>query len=286
MIVAAGISTASVGDALGGAIDALAAAGVDSPRLDAELLLESASGLSRSEIVASPERELPRGAGSEFGRLIRRRAAREPVAYILGRKGFRSLVVHCDRRALIPRPETELLVEIATEVEPARVLDLGTGSGAIALAIADELPDCTLVATDTSPDALSLARENAAALGFGERISFLPGALPVGHQGFDLLVSNLPYISERDWNGLEPELREFEPRQALVSGPTGMEAFTELICGGQGIASLSQAPTVVALEVGMGQAPGVATMLETAGYPHLETRRDLAGIERVVLAKR
>lgn len=284
--MATGLSTATVGEALGGAIDALAAAGVDSPRLDAELLLEEASGYSRADLIASPEAELPKGAGRGFAALVRRRSSREPVAYILGRKGFRSIELRCDRRALIPRPETELLVEIALELSPQRALDLGTGTGAIALAIADELPDCEVLATDISAEALSLAAENTKALGMGERVFLLSGSVPHDAGSIDLLVSNLPYISEQDWQGLEPELREFEPRQALVSGPSGLEAFEELIIGPTGIPMLPESPSAVALEVGEGQAAEVAAMLEVTGFSQVEVRPDLAGIDRVVLAKR
>lgn len=286
MTMAAGLSTATVGDALDGAIDALAAAGVESPRLDAEILLEAASGYSRTELVASPEAELPRGCGREYAVLVRRRTAREPVAYILGRKGFRSIELRCDRRALIPRPETELLVEIAVELRPDRVLDVGTGSGAIALAIAAELPHCEVLATDTSPEALSLASENLDALGLADRVTLESGSVPAASGEFDLLVSNLPYVSEAEWQGLEPELREFEPRQALVPGPSGLEAFAELLAGPSGIPALSEPPASIVLEVGEGQSPEVAAMLETAGYDRIETRPDLAGIERVVLAQR
>lgn len=284
--MAAGLSTATVAEALGGAVDALTAAGVDSPRLDAELLLESVSGYSRADLIASPEAELPKGTGREFAGLIRRRSSREPVAYILGRKGFRSLELRCDRRALIPRPETELLVEIALEIAPRRVLDVGTGTGAIALAIADEMPGCEVFATDTSPEALSLARENAESLGSSDRISFIADSVPPDSGSFDLLVSNPPYVSEMEWQGLEPELREFEPRQALVPGPSGLEAFTELIGGLSGISRLPEIPASIALEVGEGQAAEVSAMLEAVGYERIEIRPDLAGIERVVLAKR
>ena len=284
--MATGLSGASVGQALGGAVDALTAAGVESPRLDAELLLERASGLSRADLTASPEAELPVGSGREFASLIRRRIGREPVAYILGSKGFRSIELCCDRRALIPRPETELLVEIAVELSPERVLDVGTGTGAIALAVASELPECEVVACDTSAAALDLARENAAALRLEHRVEFVSGSMPGDGRPFDLLLANLPYVSEREWQGLEPELRDFEPREALVPGPTGMEAFIELLSGRSGLARLSELPRAIALEVGAGQADGVSGLVREAGYPQVEVRPDLAGTERVVIGRR
>ena len=137
------------------------------------------------------------GAARRFGAMVRRRVRREPVAYILGRKGFRHLDLWVDSRALIPRPETELLVEIAVELEPGSVLDVGTGSGAVALAVADELPEADVTATDTSEDALALARENAERLGLAERVAFERGTVPPGRR-FDLVVANLPYVRESD----------------------------------------------------------------------------------------
>ena len=155
----------SVASALGSAVDALAAAGVESPRLDAELLLERATGHDRARLVANPEAGVEAGAAREFGAMVRRRLRREPIAYILGSKGFRRIELEVDRRVLIPRPESELLVELALELEPATVLDVGTGSGAIALAIANELPGPAIVATDTSLDALAVAKANRDRLG-------------------------------------------------------------------------------------------------------------------------
>jgi release factor glutamine methyltransferase len=152
----------TVGDALAAATDALAAAGVGTPRLDAELLLAEASGIDRARLIAYPETGVEPPAARAFGVMLRRRLRREPVAYILGRKGFRRIELAVDRRVLIPRPETELMVEIAHELLPATVLDVGTGSGAVALAIADELPDARVHATDTSLDALAVATSNRA----------------------------------------------------------------------------------------------------------------------------
>lgn len=264
-------------------MDALSAAGVDSPRLDAELMLAEATGLDRTTIVADPDRALAGGAGREFAAMVRRRLRREPVAYILGRKGFRRIELAVDRRVLVPRPETELLVELALELQPRSVLDVGTGSGAVALAIADELSEVEVTATDTSAAALEVAGANAERLGLAARVRFARGALPAGGGRFDLLLANLPYVAAAEWDGLAPEIREFEPREALVAGPTGLEAIEGLLAalprGGVGAEA-------IALEVGAGQAAPVSGMVAAAGFPSVERRRDLAATERAVLGRR
>lgn len=280
----------SVGEALGAAGDALSAAGVDSPRLDAELLLAEATGWDRAMLAVDPDRGVPAAAARSFGEMVRRRLRREPVAYILGRRGFRLLELAVDGRVLVPRPETELLVELALELRPATALDVGTGSGAVALAIADELPGCEVTATDTSAAALDVARANATALGLGTRVRFLPGTVPDGE--FDLIVANLPYVAEADWAALQPEVTEWEPREALLAGPDGLDAIRALISRltpgcrssirGVEVTATSNRADVVAVEVGAGQADAVAGLLAEAGFTGLQRRRDLAGIERVV----
>jgi release factor glutamine methyltransferase len=273
------VSAGTIRDALGAAVDALSAAGVESPRLDAELLLSEATGWERARMAAEPEAGVDAAAARRFGAMIRRRLRREPVAYILGRKGFRGLELRVDARALIPRPETELLVEVAIEAEPRRVLDVGTGCGAVALAIADELPQVAVVATDTSQDAIELARENASLLGLADRLRFELGSVPVGEEAFDLAVANLPYVREAEWAALQPEIREYEPREALVSGADGLDAIRALLA----------APPrcdVLALEVGAGQAAAVTKLVREAGFEGVETRADLAGIDRVVVGSR
>jgi release factor glutamine methyltransferase len=273
----AAATAGSVRDALGGATDALRAAGVDSPRLDAELLLSEATGWDRARLAADPEAAVPARAGRRFGEAVRRRLRREPVAYILGRKGFRHIELTVDRRVLIPRPETEMLVELALELRPRTVLDVGTGSGAIALAIANELPECEVTATDTSPAALEVARGNAERLGLVDRVRFLGCSVPTGER-FDLVIANLPYVAEDDWVSLQPELIKWEPREALLAGSDGLAAIRWLI---------PQAPgDVLALEIGDGQAPAVGDLLREAGFPTVEVREDLAGIERVVIGRR
>jgi release factor glutamine methyltransferase len=284
--VAAVRAADSVEDALGAAIDALAAAGVDTPRLDAELMLAAAAGTGRERLIASPEAPLDPAAGRRFGAMVRRRLSREPVAYILGSRWFRGLELGVDRRVLIPRPETELLVEVALELQPRRVLEVGTGSGAVALALADELHGPEVVATDTSPAALAVARANAHRLGLSDRVRFAEGSLPAAMR-FDLLLANLPYVAESDWEGLPPEVREWEPREALHGGPDGLDAIRNLLAGAASTVRRGEpVAEAIALEVGAGQAPAVARLLAGAGWPATETRTDLAGIERAVLGRR
>jgi release factor glutamine methyltransferase len=277
---------AAVREALEAAVDGLTAAGVKDARLDAELLLGEAMGCGRARLAAEPSAEVPAPAARAFGELVRRRLRREPVAYILGRKGFRHIELAVDRRVLVPRPETELLVEVAVERRPARVLDVGTGSGAIALAVADELPECEVVATDTSPGALEVARANAARLGLAERVTFTEGTLPEGE--FDLILANLPYIPDGDWPTLQREVRDWEPRDALLAGPAGLDAYRALIPGcGRHLSGhapkWATTQPVLAVEVGEGQAAAVGELMTQAGFDAIEVRRDLAGIERVVV---
>lgn len=276
-----GATAGSVGEALGAATDALRAAGVETPRLDAELLLAAATGRNRAALAAAPEAGVGAAAARSFGAMVRRRVAREPVAYILGHRGFRRIELRCDRRALIPRPESELLVEIAIELEPASALDVGTGSGAIALAIAAELPGCEVVAVDTSAAALALARENAAALGL-ERVSFEHGALPRRRE-FNLVVANLPYVCDDELPRLQPEIVRWEPREALISGADGLDAIRALLAElgpGGGLHA-----GAVALEIGAEQGEAVAALIRAAGFDDIAVLQDLAGLDRVVVGR-
>ena len=283
----------SVRDALAAAVDALRAAGVEDPRLDAEVLLSEATGWDRALLAASPERGVPGAAARLFAEMVRRRLRREPVAYILGRKGFRHIELAVDRRVLIPRPETELLVELALELRPGTVLDVGTGSGAIALAVAGELPECEVVATDTSAGALDVARGNAERLGLSERVRFVEGSVPEG-ESFDLTLANLPYIAEPDWSSLQPEVTQWEPREALLAGPDGLDAIRAFLAEfSRRVVTLPRieghsdhSAAVVALEVGEGQADVVAALLSEAGFDAIQTRPDLAGIERIVWGRK
>jgi release factor glutamine methyltransferase len=274
-----GADSGAVREALAAASDALAAAGVEDARLDAELLLAEATGWDRARLAAEPEAEVDAGAARRFGEMVRRRVRREPVAYILGRKGFRGLELAVDGRALIPRPETELLVEIALELEPRTALDVGTGSGAVALAVADELPGCEVTGTDTSTAALDLARENAERLEIDGRVRFERGTVPEGRR-FELVLANLPYVREDEWESLAPEITGYEPREALVGGADGVEAIASTVPAT--IAALEPGASL-ALEVGAGQAGPVAELLLDLGFGPVEGRQDLAGIPRVVL---
>jgi release factor glutamine methyltransferase len=278
--VAAAATTGSVRDALGGSSEALAAAGIDTARLDAELLLSEATGWERARLAAEPEAGVPAGAARRFGEMVRRRLRREPVAYILGRKGFRHIELMVDRRVLIPRPETELLVELALELQLRRVLDMGTGSGAIALAIADEVPACAVIASDTSAGALAVARANAERLHLTDRVEFVEAMLPPDAGDLDLIVANLPYVAESEWGSLEPEVTKWEPREALLAGSDGLDVLRVAIP-----VAAAMVPSL-ALEVGVGQAPAVSELLFEAGFAKVETRPDLAGIPRVMVGRR
>ena len=265
------IAVGSVRDALAAAEEALRAAGCDTPRLDAELLLADALGVSRGALVADPQRPITPPAARRMGEHVRRRLRREPVAYILGTKGFRHIDLAVDGRVLVPRPETELLVEVALALpEGAHVHDVGTGSGAVALAIKHERPDLRVTASDASEAAVAVARANAERLGLDVPIGVGRGLVPEA-AGADLVVANLPYVREDEWPALQPEITRWEPREALVAGADGLDAIRELVAQAPGGLRL-------ALEHAPAQAEAVRTLLREA-----ETLRDLAGRERVTV---
>lgn len=255
-------------------------AGCESPRLDAELLLADALRTTRTSLHMHPERELALAESDRFAQALRRRREREPVAYILGRKGFRHIDLAVDARVLVPRPETELLVEVALALpRGARVVDVGTGSGAVALALKHERPDLHLIALDASADALAVARANATALRLD--VAFAHGDLlsPLDGAPLDAVLSNPPYVPDRDAPSLAPELAH-EPAQALYAGADGLDVLRRLIP-----AAAARAP-FVAFEVGAGQASAVGALLRGAGMADVTAHRDLAGIERVVVGRR
>jgi release factor glutamine methyltransferase len=271
-------------EALAGATTALERAGVDTPAVDAEWLLAHVLGATRSELQAAQGRELSVPEERQFLAYVERRVRREPLAYVLGEWGFRGLTLAVDPRALVPRPETEVVVErclaLLAGIDEPRVLDVGAGSGAIALAISDEHPGAQVVAVDSSEAALALARENLARVAVDGRVRLVHGDLVAGVAGpFELVVSNPPYVSAEEWEALQPEIRLYEPRTALVGSGVAetiaREARPLLLPGGR-----------VVLEVGDGQAGKVGAALEELGYDEVTVTPDLAGRERVVEGRR
>lgn len=270
--------------------------GIDEPRIDAEHLLAHALGCSRMQLYLQHDRLLDEAARAGFRELVKRRLAREPVAYIEGSKGFHALdlELRVDRRALVPRPETEHLVDWLLETlrpPPAplmQVLDVGTGSGAIALAIAKARYEVHVTAVDASADALALARENAERLGLADRIEFVHGdlldALPDHKHEWAAIAANLPYIPSADVETLAPEVRLHEPRAALDGGPDGLTLIRRLIQQVSERESLAPAAWLL-LEVGIGQAEAVEELLRAAGFVDVASRQDYSRIPRVVAGR-
>jgi release factor glutamine methyltransferase len=270
--------TSLLRDALTGAVEELETAGVDTPRLDAELMLASVLGTDRAALHADPQRTLEPEAARSFADMVARRVRREPVAYILGRAHFRELEVAVDHRVLIPRPETELLVELAGDGQ--RVLDVGTGCGAVALAIAQERKNVRVTGIDSSPDAIDVARTNAGRTGL--EAEFMIADLIVGGP-YDLIVSNPPYVRDSEWGSLAPEITLYEPEDALLGGPDGLDVIRRLVPAAAEV--LSRGGTL-GIEVGQGQSKAVEALFERSGLRVVETERDLAGIPRVVKGRR
>jgi release factor glutamine methyltransferase len=271
----------TLGDVLKAATGFLADKGVPSPRVDAEHLVAGALGVSRLDLYLQHDRALTDAELASARELVRRRGTREPLAYVLGEWGFRRLMLTTDARALIPRPETEVVVERClarlAELERPDVLDVGTGSGAIALAIADEHPGARVTAIDVSEDALALAAENVDRAGLGARVALAPHDLAAGLPGgpYDLVVSNPPYVLPEEIDSLEPEVRDWEPRTATVGQ-------------GQTAAVIRGAPTVLrpggwlVLETHSEGAAEVSRELSSVGFRDVECTADLAGRQRVV----
>ena len=263
----------------------LAERGIETPRVDAELLLGKVLGVGRTQLYADGRSELAEPQLEEYRSLLERRGGREPAAYALGEWGFRRLTLRVDSRVLVPRPETESVVERSLALlegsAAPEVLDAGTGSGAIALAIADEHPGARVTGFESSPAALEVARDNARLTGLEERVRFVEHDLADGLRSgsYDLVVSNPPYVREEELAGLQPEVRDFEPRAALVdAGQTEAVAHAAL--------SVLRPGGHVVLEAAGGRAGEVAAMLQALGYEDVRVTQDEAGIERVVEGRR
>ena len=259
--------------------------GIESPRLDAELLLSATLELDRVALYVNFERPLIADELARYREKVRRRADREPLQYILGETEFWSLPFSVNPAVLIPRADTEVLVEEALkEIDGcSSVLDVGTGSGAIAVALAHEKPEIKVTALDCSEDALEVARGNARRNGVVERVACLAGdlnSLPPGP--FDMIVSNPPYIPSRDWEQLMPEVRDHEPRLALDGGDDGLEAYRRIAV--QALKILSPGGWLL-VEVGIGQAAVVSALFKAAGLTEVVQRDDYAGIPRVVMGQ-
>jgi release factor glutamine methyltransferase len=289
----------SVPSVLRRAIPRLQAAGIDTPRLDAELLLARILGVDRTTLFAYPERQLTPEEAAHYEAALRRREAREPLPYITGVREFLGLRFHVTPSVLIPRSETEVLVEtVANRLSaargreyPFRLLDVGTGSGCIAIGLTHLLSRATVVAVEPSAAALAVAQENARALGVADRLEWIEGFFPeaVDERAgeFDAVVSNPPYIPEGDVAGLQPEVRDWEPCAALAGGPDGLEVIRALIKHAPRLLrrpATGEPASLLALEVALGQAERVVRLLRKDGRcAGVETVADLAGIERVCL---
>jgi release factor glutamine methyltransferase len=280
----------TIGRAVVAATQRLASAGLDTPRLDSEVLLAHLLGLARSQLYTYSERTLSAAERIGYEELVKRRFRHEPVAYLVGAKAFYGLDLAVDPRVLIPRPETELLVDFALDLvgqaeanghQPVRLVDVGTGSGAIALAVAANAPTVQVFATDISPAALALAQENAHRLGLASRISFLHGDL-LGSvpEPVHLVLANLPYIAEAEWPSLQPDIADFEPALALSGGADGLALIRDLLL--QSPAYLLAGGAML-LEIGSHQGRAVAQLAAQA-FPHgfVEVLTDYSYQDRIV----
>ncbi|MEK9662483.1 MAG: peptide chain release factor N(5)-glutamine methyltransferase [Alphaproteobacteria bacterium] len=279
---------AGIGATLDRAAAMLRAAGIDSARLDARLIVAAATGWSREELLVEPRRVPGEGAFEAIAAMVQRRAGREPLSHILGTREFWSLPFRVTADVLTPRPESETLIEAVVarargRTAPAALLDLGTGSGCLLLALLSELPHAIGTGVDRSAAALAVAAGNARALGLAGRATWRQGSWTEGLDGrFDVIVSNPPYIPSSDIAGLADEVARFEPRAALDGGRDGFDAYRALM---PGVRRLVARGGLVAFEVGAGQAGAVAALAAASGLTPAGTCRDLAGIERVVLAE-
>ncbi|MFZ1413131.1 MAG: peptide chain release factor N(5)-glutamine methyltransferase [Defluviicoccus sp.] len=280
-------AAATVGQALAAARLRLRDAGIPDAGLDARLLVGHALDLTTSDLVGHPERALTSASRQRIEALLDRRLQREPIAYITGRREFWSLPLSVTPAALIPRPDSETLIEavlddVGDRSAPLRVLDLGTGSGCLALALLSELSHATAVAVDLSADALQLARANAAAQGLGNRVHLAASDWASALNGpFDIAVANPPYVAAAEWPGLAPEIRLFEPQRALVGGDDGIAAYHRIV---------PDLPRILApsgcayLECGHDQSARIAELLRAHGFAAIAVRADLGGRVRCISA--
>ena len=258
---------------------------MESPTIDARLLLEAAAPVSRADILTDPHRALDEAAIARFDDFVTRRAGREPVSQILGRKGFWTLMLNVAPGVLTPRPETESLLDVVLPLFPPErafsVLDLGVGSGAIVLSILAERPMAKGLGVDVSEEALAVARDNAAQLGLERRLALLRGdwTLGLGDASFDLVVANPPYIPTAEIEALDPEVRDHDPRLALDGGPDGLDAYRLLA---PEILRVLRPGGRFAVEIGPDQAQAVTLLFETAGAEAVKAHRDLGDRDRVV----
>jgi release factor glutamine methyltransferase len=273
----------TVAEAVRAGAERLGASGSETPRLDSELLLGQVLGVPRIELYTSFDRPVTAAEARDYDALLTRRELHEPVAYILGAWGFRRLTLTVDRRALIPRPETEIVVErclaLLDGAEQPQVLDVGTGTGAIALAIADEHPTARVTGIDASADALDLARENRTRTRLDIELERRDLFADFPRGPWQLVVSNPPYVDPEEIDSLMPDVRDWEPHLALVG-----HGATETIATAAA-ATLARRGALV-LEVGDGQAPAVAALLEGLGFHDVRATPDLAGRDRVVEGRR
>lgn len=267
--------------------DFLEGKGVESARLNAELLVGHALGLKRMQLYLQFERPLTEPELERIRPMVRRRAAREPVQYIIGETGFRDLILAVDPRVLIPRPETEQLVELVLArcaQPPSQVLDLGTGSGSIALSLAKAWPQCRVSAVDREEAALAVAMANAVRNGLEQRVDFLRSdwfsALSTGAR-YDLIVANPPYLSDAELAEAEPEVRAHEPRTALSAGPDSARDLKHIIAAAPRFMTPGG---MLALETGINHQEELVTAAKTAGFTRVESHRDLTGRNRILSA--
>jgi len=279
----------TVAGALAGAIPALAAAGIEEPRREARLLLSTVLGVDGAALVGTPDRLLRAEERARLAALVARRAAHEPAARLLGRREFWSLDFALSSETLVPRPDSETVIEavlahIGGRRAPLRLLDLGTGSGCLLLALLSELPAASGIGIDIAPNAALTARRNAVALGLADRADFVAGSWAAALAGrFDVIVANPPYIPSKAIAGLPPEVGRHDPHRALDGGCDGLDSYRALA---PEMVRLMRGDGLAAFELGAGQARAVAGIMRRAGLAIVEIRRDLADIERCLVLRR